>query len=679
MRRIMRRAIRHGRKLGFDDLFLDRACEAVVETMGAAYPELLEARTLVVKVAENEEKAFRRTLDVGLKVLSRFIDRARARGSETLGGADAFKLKDTYGFPPDLTEIIAGEHGLTFDHEGFARELSKPRGAGGDTPGGEAVAEIHKALAGRLGELKFVGYTHEEEPLEQHEGHWRRRGRYLEVETTVRALLQQGAEVQAVEDGEVEVILDPTPFYGEAGGQVGDRGAIVGDSDLSLEVLDSQKPLEGLTVSRCRILDGRVSVGQSVWAGYDPQVRKQTRAHHSATHLLHASLRQVLGDHVKQQGSLVDPDHLRFDYAHFEPPTLDQLRAVEEEVNSRVAKSDPVVTEVLPFDEARQKGAIALFGEKYGDLVRVVTMGKSIEFCGGTHVRSTSDIGIVLITNEELVASGIRRIEAEVSDAALLRARRTASMLARAVATLQNPNEPQADTDQSILMALVKATRTYHQLIQDLASEEIAAVELPEQKVSAPRLGNEPTVDKARAVRDLWQGVVAMANARASETDTIRERFAAMDPGHLLERYAALLKANRDNERKLAQVRRAKLTRAAGDMLAATREVGGVKVLATRVDGVDGKGLRELADKLRDKLQSGIVCVGGKSAGKATLLVAVTRDLSGRYHAGSLVKELAPLVGGRGGGKAELAQAGGSNPEAIDQVFERLVSLVGSA
>ncbi|MFC1609624.1 alanine--tRNA ligase [Myxococcota bacterium] len=681
MRRIMRRAIRHGKRLGFDDLFFYRACDAVVMAMGEAYPELEDARSLIRKVAETEERRFRRVLDIGLRLLGGYVDRTRHEGRGVLSGDDMFKLKDTYGFPADLTEVIAHEHDLSVDWERF-RELEEGQRTGSQDSkiGDEAVGKVYKDLAARLGRVGFVGYPHEDDPVDGREGIWRHREAngtlFLEVQSVVKALVQNGAPVERADTGEIDVILDPTPFYGEAGGQVGDRGIITTDDGLSLEVTDCKRPLEGLTVSRCRVLEGLVTAGQSVWAGYEPEMRKETRAHHSATHLLHASLRQVLGDHVKQQGSLVDPDHLRFDYAHFEAPSWENLKAIEDDANSRIQKHDTVKTASLAFDEAKQRGAIALFGEKYGDTVRMVSMGSSVELCGGTHVTSTGELDLLLITNEEAVASGVRRIEAEVSKAARLRARQTAAQLRRAAVMLTELDQPQADTDNTILQALVKAIRQGSQLQSELDTRRVEAVRIPTTGIDVPRLGETYSVAEARTVRDLWQGVVTMANARANEADTVAERFKHVDPGHLLDRYGLLLKANRDNEKRLEKARAARLTTAAGDLMHATREIAGVKVLATRVDDVDGKALRELADKLRDRLRSGILCIGGESNGKATLLVGVTRDLTDRFQAGRLIRDLAPIIGGRGGGKPELAQAGGSHPEALEEAFARLIELV---
>jgi alanyl-tRNA synthetase len=681
LRRIMRRAIRHGKRLGLDDLFFHVACDAVVATMAEAFPELAEARSLIGKVAENEEKSFRRTLEAGLRRLAADVAATHKNGERVLAGSAVFRLYDTYGFPKDLTEVIAREQGLAIDAAGFdAAMAAQQERSRGSEVGEAAVAAIYKDLAGRLGAVEFVGYPHEDAALEARPGRWRRRRaggtETLELETTVAAILSAGREVEASDGAaEVEVVLTPTPFYGESGGQVGDRGVIVADG-LTLEVCDSQKPVEGLTLSRCRVLEGTIRRGEPVWAGYDVEVRKQTRAHHSATHLLHGALRRVLGDHVKQQGSLVDPERLRFDYAHFEAPTAAQLGAIERDVDERIHCDDPVVTEVLPFDQAKQQGAIALFGEKYGDVVRMVRMGPSVELCGGTHAHRTRDIDLLLIVGEEAVASGIRRIEAEVSRAARARTERTAAWLAR-VAQILAEGESAAGDDNPILQAVRKHVRQGAQLRQELAAIGVEALP-PPIAVTAPVLGADYGLDEAARLRDLWQGLTQMVNARGAEVEGIAERLSGADSGNLLKRYAAIVRQNREHERLLEQRQAAKFAAAAGSLSDTARFVGGVKLVTTRVDGADAKALRELADQIRDRMQSGVLCLGGESDGKASLVVVVTKDLTARFQAGKLVQELAPLIGGKGGGKPEMAQAGGGNPAGLGKVFSRIAEILNA-
>jgi alanyl-tRNA synthetase len=680
MRRIMRRAIRHGRRLGFDDLFLDKIADKVVDIMGEAYPELVESRLLIGKVAELEERNFRRTLDTGLRLLEEEFKGASARGQHELAGSAVFRLYDTYGFPKDLTEVIARERGFALDEPGFEAEMAaqQERSRGGDV-GEAAVSTIYKQLAKKLGGVQFVGYTHEDEAVDKRDGRWRRReagGTHtLEVETKVRAVIKDGATVESASEGVLEVVLDPTPFYGESGGQVGDAGVIVGDG-LELEVLTTVKPVEGLTVSKTRLRKGSLRQGATVWAGYVPEVRKATRAHHSATHLLHGALRKVLGSHVKQAGSLVDAQHLRFDYAHFEAPSFAQLRTVEDDANARVARNDEVTTDVLPFAEAKKKGALAFFGDKYGEIVRVISMGESVEFCGGTHAKRTGDIGVVLITHEEAVASGVRRLEAEVGEAARHHTQEVAKRLREAAAILSG-RQVEPHEAHAVLLGVAKAARQAGELAAAVKAAGGSPAEVACAEVHAPSLEEPFTLAKARAVRDLWQALVQAVGARAGELDELLARTRDADTGGLLAAFAALQQANRENERRLEQVKRSQLTKEASSLTDQVREVGGVRLLTARLDGVDGKGLRELADQLRQKLGSGVLCLGSEVDGKANLLVTVTKDLAGRLHAGKLIVELAPLIGGKGGGKPDLAQAGGSNPQALDQVFAKIATLIG--
>ncbi|MEZ0312390.1 MAG: alanine--tRNA ligase [Myxococcota bacterium] len=662
MRRIMRRAIRHGKRLGFGDVFFEKACDKVVEVMGEAYPELVSARTLIGKVADLEERSFRRTLDTGLKLLEDAMETTRAGGKQVLPGDAVFKLYDTYGFPRDLTEVIAGERGLTVDVAGFEKAMGEQqeRSRAGDL-GVAGVAGIYKELRQRLGPTDFVGYAVEDAPRHQ---------------ATIKALVQNGKEVQSVSAGDFEIVISPTPFYGESGGQVGDTGRIEGPGGSRASVLDTQKPADGLFVSMANLTSGKLSVGDTVFAGYDATRRKEIRAHHSATHLLHGALRDILGDHVKQAGSLVDDTHLRFDYSHFEAPTAAQLRIVEDDANARVKADYPVVTEVLPFEEARTKGAMMLFGEKYGDVVRVVTMGKSVEFCGGTHASRTGELGLVLVTGEEAVASGVRRIEAESGAAALATAAKTHRRLVTAADILGGRVPAKADEDEPILLAIAKAVRSATDLARDVEAAGGAPVRIDTSAVRAPALPKTIGLAEARDLRDLWRALVQLANARNNDTDAVLKNIAAIDSGGIAKAFSDMSQAARDNDKRLAELKRTQLKSQSGDLLSLARDIGGVRVLATSVGNVDAKGLRDLADDLRSKVPSGIVCLGAEADGKAALLIAVTKDLTSRFQAGKLIAELAPLVGGRGGGKPELAQAGGSDPSKLGAVYERLTQLV---
>ena len=683
MRRIMRRAIRHGHRLGLSELFFFQICDVVVEIMSDAYPELLEARELITKVAQLEERNFRRTLSTGLKILEDELATSQAKRQTQLSGSTVFKLYDTYGFPKDLTEIIAQEKGLTIDADGFAREMEAQQERSRRNDGADQKATtVYKRLSQSLGAIEFIGYTDEDTPLEERSGHWRTRNsgssQSIEVETQIVAIIQDGAEVESASAGHVELVLNPTPFYGESGGQMGDKGIVHAANDTRLEVVDSKKPVDGLTTCHARILNGTITKEQRVWAGYFTQERKAARAHHSATHLLHLGLQQVLGNHVKQAGSLVDSEHLRFDYSHFEAPTTDELTQIETAVNARVQRNYPVQTDVLPFDEAKQKGALALFGEKYGDLVRVITMGDSIEFCGGTHVGKTGEIQMVLITKEEAIASGVRRLEAECGASAVKRTEQTFQRLEKA-ASLLNGHELDIDTSsEPILAGIAKVYRTYRRLTQSLQEAGEAPITVS-QTASAPTLKTNFGFEQAKAGRDMWQVLTRAVNTKVGDIEELSKAHIHLDTNHLLATFTKLQLANRANERIAQSQQTAQMSSQAENLLNLTEDIAGISVLATRVEGVDGKGLRELADQLRSKMASGVLCLGTESNGRANLLIALSKDLTKQFQAGALVKKLAPIIGGRGGGKPELAQGGGDNASGFEELFEALKKFLKSS
>jgi alanyl-tRNA synthetase len=571
LRRIMRRAIRHGKRLGLEKLFLADVCAAVIEEMGAAYPEIRENRAFITKVAAQEEESFRRTLDKGLLILEEEMARLARAKEKVVPGKVAFQLYDTFGFPMDLTRVIASERGLGVDEAGFDRHMAEQRARSEWKGSGEqAVTDLHRQIATELGETRFLGY---ETPTARAE---------------VKAILANGARVAKARQGDrVEVIAAATPFYGESGGQVGDVGTIVGPKG-KVEVRDSQRPVEGLVTHLGIVESGEIAVGDEVELSVDDRRRDLIRANHSATHLLHLALREELGDHVKQAGSVVAPDHLRFDFSHFQPLTDDQLGAIERRVNDLVRENAETDTAVLHLRDARKTGAVMIFGEKYGDVVRVVRIGPSKELCGGTHVRRSGDIAFFKIGSEESIAAGVRRIVAHTGPKAVELSQREGGELRRAA-------------------ALLKA-----------GAFEVA------QKVEAAQ----------RRVKDL--------------------------------------------ERALEEASSKIAAAQSGDLAAKAKDVGGAKVLTARVQG-DGKSLRDLADKLRDKLGKGVVALGAEQDGKAILLVAVTKDLTARVKAGDLVKEGAKLVGGSGGGKPELAQAGGPDASGIEKALAAIEALVARA
>ncbi len=571
LRRIMRRAIRHGKRLGLERPFLAEICGAVLTEMGAAYPETAGNEPFIRKVAQLEEESFRRTLDKGLLILEEEMARLGRAGEAVVGGQVAFQLYDTYGFPMDLTRVIVAERGLSVDEAGFERHMEQQRARSEWKGSGETAAtDLHKAIAAELGETRFVGYEAEA------------------THSEVIALVVGGARVTRAARGDhVEVITAVTPFYGESGGQLGDTG-MVGGPRGTVKVTDAQRPVPGLVTHLGEVAEGELQVGDRVELTIDRARRDLIRANHSATHLLHLALRETLGEHVKQAGSVVGPDALRFDFAHFQALTGEELHRVEARVNELVRQNAGGQTDELAIEDARTTGAMMIFGEKYGEIVRVVTLGPSKELCGGTHVRRTGDIAYFKIASEESIAAGVRRIVAHSGPRAVELAQKIEDELKRSAGLLRS------------------------------GAFEVAA------KIEA-------------------------AQRRVKELERALEEAGG----------------------KLAAVQ-------SGDLAAQAERVGEARVLAVKVPG-DARALRELADKLRDKLGSGVVALGAEVDGKAVLLVAVTRDLTGKVKAGDLVKEGARLVGGAGGGKPDLAQAGGADPGGLDDALARIRALATAA
>jgi alanyl-tRNA synthetase len=553
LRRIIRRACRHGNKLGANGSFFYRIVAALVAEMGQAFPELKAQQAHIERVLKAEEEQFAKTLEQGLKILEQ--DLADLKGSVVPGDV-VFKLYDTYGFPMDLTGDIARERGLTLDEAGFEREMNaqRERARSASSFGLDYNSLIKVDLP-----TVFSGYEN------------------THGNAKIVALYKDGAAVQRLAEGEEGVvILDQTPFYGESGGQVGDRGYLLAGGSR-FDVHDTTKTSGAFLHHGIAALSD-LRVGAEVTAHVDVSLQKTTALNHSATHLLHAALRQVLGDHVQQKGSLVNGQRLRFDFSHFESIKPEQIKALEDIVNDEIRKNTPVLTEEMPIDEAREKGAMALFGEKYGDRVRVLTMGEgfSVELCGGIHARRTGDIGLLKITSEGGVASGVRRIEAVTG--------------ANALAYLNAGEEQLKEAAQ-----LVKGNR-----------------------------------------------------------DT------------LIDKLSVVLERNRQLEKQLEQLQ-AKAASAAGDDLSgAAVEVKGVKVLASRIDGQDGKALLALVDQLKNKLGNAVILLGGVCEGKVVLVAGVTKDLTARLKAGDLMKQAAAAVGGKGGGRPDMAQGGGVDAGALD-------------
>ena len=568
LRRIFRRAVRHGKLLGIAEPFMHRVCERVIAEMGEAFPELVERRQVITEMALEEEKRFRATLDRGLDLLEDELTRMKAAGEREVPGRAVFTLYDTYGFPDDLTEIIAAERGVTIDKTGFEEELAKAKERSRFiNPDQERVADVYKGLSSEVAATRFTGYE----------------GRGTDGVGTLRAMIVDNDRVQRAATGQrVAMIFDQTPFYAESGGQIGDTGAIETARGARIEVFDTKKPAGDLNVLFGEVTAGEIVVGDEVRFAVDDERRDRIRANHSATHLLHLALKRVLGAHVAQKGSLVAPDRLRFDFSHFSPMSEDQKREVEDLVNAEIRRNLDSHVDVLPIEQARQQGAVAMFGEKYGDRVRVVRIGgESLEFCGGTHVRRAGDIGLFKLVGETGVAQGVRRIEAVTGAGALEYLRRIEEELVRTGERLRSgPFDVSGRVDK--VLAEVKA----------------------------------------------------------------------------LEKEVAALKG--------------KLASGAGgrDLLAEAVDVAGIKVLAAATEVADAKVLRETGDALRDKLGSGVVVLCGVGDDKVSIVAMVTKDLIERVHAGKLLGAVAEVLGGRGGGKPDMAQGGGKDPSKVPAALD---------
>jgi len=572
LRRILRRAARHGRKLGLTGPFLHKVAGVVMNEMRGAYPGLYSSRAFVDKVISGEEERFGETLDTGLKLLSEALAATKAKGLDTLDGKTAFKLYDTFGFPLDLTMTIVAEEGLGVDEEGFQEAMGLQRSRSRAAWSGSGEHELSPALAKLRSQgfgTTFTGY----------EG--------LTGSDTAALILVDGEAVNEVGQGQkAELVTERTPFYGAAGGQVGDMGTITGPTGKA-KVLDTLKPGGELIVHQIEVTHGSIAQGQELELTVDPATRAATAANHTATHLLHAALREHLGEHVKQAGSMVSPERLRFDFSHFQAMTPEEIKAVEVTVNQGIRANIALNTKVMDLEEAMSTGAMALFEERYGDKVRLVQVpGVSKELCGGTHAQATGDIGYFKIIGESSVAAGVRRLEA---------------------------------------------------LTGGTAVEAVQALE-----------------------------------------DEVGRAAAALKVGRLelAERVKKLMTSLKESEREVETLKGRLAGASSRDLLSGAVEVDGVKVLAVKVEVDNPKALRDLADTVRDRLGSGVAVLGAESGGKALLLALVTKDLAKRFHAGNLVKVLAPMVGGGGGGRPDMAQAGGQNPAALDEALSQVPRLV---
>ena len=566
LRRIIRRAIRHGNKLGASEPFFYRLVSALVEQMGAAYPELAKRQQQVEKALLAEEEQFAKTLDNGMQILEEAL--AELNGEEIPGDL-VFKLYDTYGFPTDLTNDIARERGLSLDMAGYDKAMAAQRSRSQE---GGSFKVDYSAVLTLDGSTEFTGYDS------------------VTGDGTVTAILREGDQVAslAAKDTGV-VVLDRTPFYGESGGQVGDCGYLSAQG-VRLEVIDTTKA-SGHHLHHVKVLEGAVKVGDSLQASVEADVRQRTRLNHSATHLLHAALRKTLGDHVAQKGSLVDSERLRFDFSHPQAVSSRELKDIENLVNAQIRANTEVSTRVMSMDDAVAAGAMALFGEKYGDEVRVLAMGQedfSVELCGGTHAGRTGDIGLMRIVSESGVASGVRRIEGVTGAGAL------------------------------------------------------AAVDLAEQRLAA------------------------VCEAVKGNSDNVADKV------------VSLRTENRDLEKEIARLKQKLASSAGGDLTAGAVEVAGVKVLAANVEGADAKSLRDTLDQCKNKLGSGVILLSAITDDKVALAAGVTSDLTSRVKAGDLMREMAQRLGGKGGGRPDMAQGGGTDVAGLPEVLKSVPDWVAS-
>ncbi|HOJ51866.1 MAG TPA: alanine--tRNA ligase [Syntrophales bacterium] len=573
LRRILRRAVRHGKILGLDHPFLHELVPVVISIMGDTYPDIRDKESFIRQVIMNEEKRFNETLDTGLRILREETAALSSRGEKVVPGEVVFRLYDTFGFPVDLTADIVRKDGLTLDMAGFEKAMEEQREKARESwkgSGEEALNDAYKRLSSQGVSVTFVGYHG-----------------VVVGKSRIIGLLKGDEIVSELKAGEKgEIIVEETPFYGEKGGQVGDTGVIEG-AGFEFEVWDTAWPLETLITHIGKVKSGTVRLGDEVTLKVDEQARRAIEANHSGTHVLNAALRRILGDHVKQAGSYVAPDRLRFDFTHFSRIEEEDLEKIEKLANSFIRANAPVETTVMDRESAMRTGAAAVFDEKYGATVRVVKMGDfSMELCGGTHVENTGEIGSIKIISESSVAAGVRRIEAVTGE---------------------------------------EAERFRLNMEKEL-------------KKTAELLKTHPL--------------------------------------EVADRVEKLLKNQRELEREIEALKGKLAARDSRDMVQKAREVNGVKVLSAVVEAPDVQTLRDYGDKVRDRLGSGIILLGSRADGKALLLCMVTKDLAERFHAGEIVKQIAPLVGGKGGGRPEMAQAGGPMADKLEMALEKIWDLV---
>lgn len=573
LRRIIRRAIRYGQVLGLKGPFLHRLTDKVVDLMNPDYPELGQSKRFIEEVVINEEQRFADTLFHGLSLLKEEMDQLRSKESHIIPGSLIFRLYDTFGFPPDLVEDIARDDDFSIDLEGFDKSMAEQRATSQRSwkgSGQEVIPEVYRMLDSRGLDCRFLGYE------------------TLRAEGKVISILKDGDLVDSACEGEqVEIILDQSPFYSESGGQVGDTGWMRNDT-LSIKIVDTIKYPANLIIHKGEIIEGVISVGNTVEEMVDEKRRKNIAQNHTATHLLQAALREILGEHVKQAGSHVGPERMRFDFTHFAQIPPERLQEIEMLVNLNIQKNLPVTTKIMPRDEAFKQNAIALFEERYGDNVRVITIGDGLsrELCGGTHVTATGDIGVFLLASEGAVASGIRRIEAFTGESA----------------------------------------------IQEIQKE----------------------MNNLKTISGLLKTV----------------------PDNIVTRVEHFIWEQKEKDREIELLKSKLLRKQSEDLINTARKINGVNVISQEVATNDPKDLREFGDHLKDKLKSGIIVLGARGNGKVFLLCRITPDLTNKFNAGEIIKNLSIFVGGKGGGRSDMAQGGGTKVSALKNALSKAFDMV---
>ncbi len=572
LRRILRRALRYGKELGLEKPFLHEGIDVVIDIMKETYPELIGNQNFIKNLVKAEEERFIKTLKRGMEILYEIIEKAKKEGRKHITGKEVFTLYDTYGFPVDLIEDIARDNDFGVDIAEYYKYLEeqKERARKSWKSQAKEVKPVYIEIKNKFGENEFLGYQH------------------LEVDDAkLLSIVKEDKEVNQLTEGEEgEIILDRTPFYPEKGGQVGDVGIIETDGAL-FEVYDTQTPVEGIIVHKGKVVYGKFQTGETVAAKVDKEKRQDTMRHHTATHLLHAALRNILGDHVKQAGSLVSPEILRFDFTHFESLTDEEIKKIEDLVNEEIMKNEPVVCREMPYDEAIRTGAMAIFDEKYGDVVRVISAGISTELCGGTHVSRTGDIGSFKIISESSVASGTRRIEAVAGRKALYHHQ--------------------------------KAFKTIKDLSHLLTAKE------------------DEIINKVKQLQEKLKEA-------QKEIESIKKK-------NIVEKITEILNV---------------------------KEKDGIKIAYGKLENIPPNELRDLADVAKAKLGKSVILLASvdKEKGKINMVVSVSKELTDKYKAGQIIKEVAQVVGGKGGGKPDMAQGGGTQIDKLDEAFKKFEEIV---